>query len=35
MMAYVDEEVQIAFTHLRKTPTATIIILNGTSKSRD
>jgi len=35
MMAYVDKELQIAFTHLRKTPTATIIILNGTGKSRD
>jgi len=34
-MAYVDKELQTAFTHLRKTPAATITILNGTHKSRD
>ena len=30
-----DKELQAAFTHLRKTPKATITILNGTDKSRD
>lgn len=35
MMAYVDKELQAAFTHLRETPTATITILNGADKSRD
>ena len=35
MMAYVDKELHLAFTHLRKTPAATIITLNGTDKSRD